>query len=101
MEEISKINAFSASVQALEAAPNEKVNHPPLDFRTVFNESVHEVNGLNTQAQTMVEALATGRTNDTSGVMLAVRKSNMAFLTLLQIRNQVIEAYQEVMRMRM
>jgi len=48
----------------------------------------------------MVEALATGKTNDISGVMLSVKKANLAFMSLLQIRNQMMEAYQEIMRMR-
>jgi flagellar hook-basal body complex protein FliE len=35
-----------------------------------------------------------------SGVMLSVKKANLAFMSLLQVRNQAIEAYQEIMRMR-
>lgn len=72
----------------------------PLSFSKVFKASLEEVNALDTQSKRMVEALATGETNDVSGVMLAVKKANMAFLSILQVRNQAIEAYQEIMRMR-
>jgi flagellar hook-basal body complex protein FliE len=101
LEPISKITSLPIGLDAVE--PNTNVNPPeppPLDFKRVFKESVREVNGLNTQAQTMVEALATGQTNDVSGVMLAVKKANLAFTSILQIRNQMVEAYQEIMRMR-
>jgi len=80
-------------------APTQKSE--TLDFKEVFRQSLLEINGLDTQSKKMVEALATGQTNDVSGVMIAVRKSNLAFLSLLQVRNQLIEAYQEIMRMRM
>jgi len=72
----------------------------PLDFGKVFQTTLDEVNALDSQGKTMVEALATGKTNDISGVMLSVKKANLAFMSLLQIRNQMMEAYQEIMRMR-
>lgn len=102
MDNIRQIDPLVPQVKAFEpsdfAPPPETQS---LNFKKVFNETIADVNGLNTQSKAMVEALATGKTNDVSGVMLSVRKSNLAFLSLLQIRNQIIEAYQEVMRMRM
>jgi flagellar hook-basal body complex protein FliE len=71
-----------------------------LSFNEVFKTTLSEVNGLDTQSKRSVEALATGETNDVSGVMLSVKKANLAFMSLLQVRNQAIEAYQEIMRMR-
>ncbi len=100
MESLTKINSIPIQIEGFKAAPDIAPQASPLDFRKVFKESVSEVNGLNTQAKTMVEALATGQTNDVSGVMLAVKKSNLAFMSILQIRNQMVEAYQEIMRMR-
>jgi len=102
LEPLSNIHSFQPSLQALQ--PNSSVQPAavgPLDFRKVFQTSLDEVNALDTQGKTMVEALATGKTNDISGVMLAVKKANLAFLSIMQIRNQMMEAYQEIMRMRM
>lgn len=102
MENISPINPLTPGVNPLESMNiNPAMPEEMLSFKKVFKDTISDVNGLNTQAKTMVEALATGQTNDVSGVMLSVRKANMAFLSLLQVRNQMIEAYQEIMRMRM
>ena len=100
MEQISNINPLENSIEALATKPNVSPEPSALDFKQIFKESLREVNGLDTQAKTMVEALATGQTNDVSGVMLSVKKANLAFLSMLQIRNQMVEAYQEIMRMR-
>lgn len=100
MESLSNIDAISPNIEAFKAAQAVTPAPQDLDFRTVFKASLDEVNGLNTQAKTMVEALATGQTNDVSGVMLSVKKANLAFMSIMQVRNQMMEAYQEVMRMR-
>lgn len=101
MDQLSNIQSFQPSLHALEAMPSSPpAQAGPLDFKNVFQTTLDEVNALDTQGKTMVEALATGQTNDISGVMLAVKKANLAFMSLLQIRNQMMEAYQEIMRMR-
>lgn len=99
MDPLSKINILDADLQAIQPK-SPPVPKESLDFNKVFKESITEVNGLDTQAKRMVEALATGETNDVSGVMLAVRKADLAFMSILQIRNQMVDAYQEIMRMR-
>lgn len=101
MDSLSNINDLQPSLHALEPKPSAPSNQAgALDFKKVFQTTLDEVNALDTQGKTMVEALATGKTNDISGVMLSVKKANLAFLSLLQIRNQMMEAYQEIMRMR-
>lgn len=100
MDSLSQINAISDKVAPFSPLENVSSSTSPLDFQKVFKGALSDVNGLDTQSKRMVEALARGDTNDVSGVMLSVRKANMAFLSILQIRNQFIEAYQEIMRMR-
>ena len=102
MEKINSIEPFVPQLKTFEAADFAPARaEEVLSFKTVFKDTLSEVNGLDTQAKAMVEALATGKTNDVSGVMLSVKKANLAFMSLLQVRNQMIEAYQEIMRMRM
>ena len=43
-----------------------------------------------------VEALATGKTEDLTGVMTAMEKSEIAFKTLLAIRAKLMDAYEEI-----
>ena len=100
MDSLSQIKPISEQVAPFAPMENVTATPGPLNFEKVFKSALADVNGLDTQSKRMVEALARGDTNDVSGVMLSVRKANMAFLSILQIRNQFIEAYQEIMRMR-
>ena len=46
-----------------------------------------------------IEQMATGEIEDVHQVMIAVEQANTAMEFMLEIRNKIIEAYQEVMRM--
>ena len=47
----------------------------------------------------MNKMLAAGQVNDISQVVLASEKADIAMQLTLQVRNRVVDAYQEVMRM--
>jgi flagellar hook-basal body complex protein FliE len=68
-------------------------------FAETMKASIAEVNQLQKQADQTIEALATGETKDVAQTMIAVEKANISFQLMTQIRNRIIEAYQEVMRM--
>ena len=46
-----------------------------------------------------MQDLATGKTEDVTGVMTAMEKSDMAFKTLLAIRAKLMDAYEEIKNM--
>ena len=69
-------------------------------FQDVFKASMEEVNRLQAEADKATSALATGQTDNIAEVMTAVRKADLAFKTLLQIRNKLLDAYNEVRQMR-
>src|SRR5206468_130424 len=50
-------------------------------------------------ASKAVADLATGKTEDVTGVMTAMEKSDVAFKTLLSIRSKLMEAYEEIKSM--
>ena len=51
------------------------------------------------QAQTAVRDLALGRTDSLHEVMLQVAQADLSFRLVLEIRNRLTEAYQEIMKM--
>jgi flagellar hook-basal body complex protein FliE len=69
-------------------------------FRDLLGKSLKEVNSTQQDAEKAVEALLTGQTDNLSEVMIAVEKADLAFRTLMQMRNKLVEAYEEVSRMR-
>ena len=69
-------------------------------FKDVLKKSIQEVNELQKEADEAIQDLALGKRDDYSGVITAVQKADIAFRTLMQVRNKLIDAYQEFNRMR-
>jgi len=65
-------------------------------FADMLKQSFNEVNQLQQDASKAVDDLTTGQSNDMTGVMTAVEKSDMAFKTLLAIRSKLLDAYNEI-----
>jgi len=51
------------------------------------------------QATTAVQDLALGRTDNLHGVLLQVAQADLSFRLVLEIRNRLMEAYQEIQKM--
>jgi flagellar hook-basal body complex protein FliE len=65
-------------------------------FSDTLRKSIDEVSKLQEDASRAVEDAMTGKTDNVSGVMTAVEKSDLAFKTLLAIRAKLMEAYEEI-----
>jgi flagellar hook-basal body complex protein FliE len=70
------------------------------NFKDVLKKSIQEVNQLQQEADEAIQELAMGKRDDYAGVITAVQKADVAFRTLMQVRNKLIDAYQEFNRMR-
>lgn len=70
-------------------------------FSELLAKSISDVNGLQVEANMAMERLATGKSKNLHETMLAVEQAEIAFKTMNQIRQKVLEAYKEVMRMQM
>jgi flagellar hook-basal body complex protein FliE len=65
-------------------------------FANVLKDSINEVSRLQQDASNAVDALASGKSDDVTGVMTAMEKSDLAFKTLLSIRSKLLDAYDEI-----
>jgi flagellar hook-basal body complex protein FliE len=65
-------------------------------FSDVLKKSIDEVAKMQQDASDAVQSVATGKSDDVTGVMSAVEKSDLAFKTLLAIRAKLMDAYDEV-----
>ncbi len=72
---------------------------PGKDFKSVLLNSLEEVNRLQTEADQGVQRLITGETDNVAEVLAAVNKAGIAFDLLMEIRNKLTEAYQEIKQM--
>lgn len=65
-------------------------------FADALKNSINEVSRLQQDASKAVDDLATGKSDDVTGVMTAMEKSDLAFKTLLAIRAKLMDAYEEI-----
>lgn len=68
-------------------------------FSEFLSEAIGDVNKLQSEAANAGVKLAAGKVQDISEVMIASEKATIALQLTMQVRNKVVEAYQEVMRM--
>jgi flagellar hook-basal body complex protein FliE len=81
------------------AAPGAEGAPGAPSFSEMLKSSIAEINDLKVQADKAVEELATGKTTDIQGTILALRKADLSFRLMMEVRNKIVSAYQEVMRM--
>jgi flagellar hook-basal body complex protein FliE len=68
-------------------------------FVKVIDTMLSQASATQTKADRAIEDLALGRTDNLHSVMLAVAQADLAFRTVLEIRNRLSDAFQEIMRM--
>jgi len=68
-------------------------------FGQLVTDGLHKLNEQLKTSQTDLQQLALGETQSLHEVMVRLEESRIAFQLMLQARNRVLEAYQEVMRM--
>ena len=69
-------------------------------FADVLRNSIREVNDLQIQADNAIRDLTLGKTNNVTDVVNQVEKADLAFRALLAVRNKLVEAYEEINRLR-
>lgn len=82
-------------------SPQSSLPEPDADksFGHFLSEALGEVNKLQSDAANAGVRLAAGKVQDISEVVIASEKATIALQLTMQVRNKVVEAYQEVMRM--
>ena len=69
-------------------------------FKDVLMQNIEQVNKLQQDAEKAIEDVASGRRDDVDGVLIAKQKADMAFQLLQQVRNKLVDAYEEIKQMR-
>lgn len=104
-------NQLLTQMRAMQAQASDSVKPAPMqegqgqatgrvDFAKVMQNAVGQVNELQQSSGDLKTAFEMGDPNvNLVDVMMASQKASVAFESTLQVRNKMVEAYQEVMRM--
>jgi flagellar hook-basal body complex protein FliE len=68
-------------------------------FGDALRQALGQVNELQRGADQATQAFSLGQSRDVAGTLIAIEKANLGFQLTLQLRNRLLEAYQEIMRM--
>lgn len=89
------------SVEEL-AAPQALESTPRLDFSQMLQQSLDGINATQKNASEMATAFERGDPDvSITEVMINMQKSQVSFKAAVEVRNKLVDAYQEVMRMSM
>jgi len=88
-------NTYMPDVPALERAGETSGS----SFSSVLSNAVHTVDQLHDSAAQQVSGLLQGKGGDLNQVMVAVEKADVSFQLMMQVRNKIVSAYQDIEKM--
>ncbi len=97
---LNQIRAIRQEASARVDTFREPAATPAPDFSALLQSSVDGVNQTQMQAGKLAAAFERGDKNvNVTEVMVALQKADVSFQAMVEVRNKLVEAYQEVMRM--
>ncbi|MBI4875648.1 MAG: flagellar hook-basal body complex protein FliE [Acidobacteria bacterium] len=94
----SPIPPIRPPVPAIPEIQPSSQNVPGGGFGAVFRDAVQGVERLGSDASEGIQRFLSGEGGELHTVALDTQRAQLAFELFLQVRNKVVEAYQEVMR---
>ena len=101
-----EINQVLAQMRLMAAAAGKGSSEGPVegadkvDFSAVMKDSIDQVNAAQKQARQLSDAFEAGSPDVAlPEVMVALQKASVSFQAINQVRNKLLNAYQEVMNM--
>jgi flagellar hook-basal body complex protein FliE len=84
------------SISGLPKLPSLQPADAQGGFGAVLSSALEKVNELDTGADQQIGTLLKGGNADMSTVMIAVEKADVAFQLMMQVRNKIVSAYQDI-----
>ncbi|HET6882627.1 MAG TPA: flagellar hook-basal body complex protein FliE [Pirellulales bacterium] len=88
--------AQAPSAAGAAGAANSMAGSTGGSFKNFLLDSIQQVNSMQQDANQAVEQLATGGDVSPAEVFTAVQKADLAFRMMMQVRNKLVQAYQDV-----
>ena len=97
---LAQMRAMAQQAQGKSADSGSVAAPGQSEFSELLKQSVDKVNETQADSKRLQEAFQSGDPNvQVSEVMVAMQKSNVSFQAMLQVRNKLVSAYQEIMNM--
>jgi flagellar hook-basal body complex protein FliE len=70
-------------------------------FGEILKDAISTVNDLQQQSDQQIQKYMAGETQDLHTTVIAMQEADLSFQMMMQVRNKIVQAYQEIMRMQM
>ena len=96
-------NAISAIAPITGTEPLQSLQQAakPGEFQSLLEGTIQGLSSIQNEADAAVKKFLTGENEELHSTILATQKAEIAFDLGLQVRNKIVSAYQEIMRMQM
>jgi flagellar hook-basal body complex protein FliE len=105
MDRLTSLTSSPASVSDIGSSPSlPGVDRPSAagsSFGGLLHEAIEKVNHIQLQATQAVDALVTGQTQNIHQTMIALQQADISFQLMMQVRNKLVTAYEEIQRMQL
>ena len=95
----TKSLSYNDGIPTIGGEKNSATSSTQKSFADTLKDAIGSVNDMQKSSDKAAQELATGRTDNVADVMIATEKADIALKLMVQVRNKIIDAYQDVMKM--
>ena len=99
MNEID-ISGLPGKIQSNMPVNNEKNIKDDSSFENILTKSLKEVNSGLINANSSVKSLVAGKTENIHETMIQMQRASISFQMMMEVRNKLVDAYKEIIKMR-
>lgn len=96
---VDRISGVFQNIGDREIVPLKKPDKNGRSFSELVGGFLEGVNSLQREADQAIQDVVLGKEENLHRAMITLEKANVALELTVQVRNKVVEAYQEIMRM--
>jgi flagellar hook-basal body complex protein FliE len=97
MADFSVYNNIQRTFPQPTSTPKAETGAGGGSFGNFLKDAIDQVNGLEKNSSGELEKFLDEKT-DLHSVMIALEKADLSFQTMMQVRNKIVSAYQEIMK---
>jgi len=99
MAEIKNIGLLLPNnLESTQKSSQKEAKTSEVSFADMLKDTLKDVNNAQLEADEAVQKVLNGETKDIQSTMVALQKADVSLKMMLEVRNKILEAYQEVMR---
>jgi len=97
MSDFSVYSNIPKAIPQPSSAPTAGAKSAGSSFGSALEDAIKQVNGLEVNSQKEMDKFLNDDT-DLHSVMMALEKADVSFQMMMQVRNKIVAAYQEIMK---